>query len=249
MIEILLLSIVTLIGAFLQTVVGFGFVFFLAPVLLIYFPPSVSVTTSLIVASALNLLILYGEDRQREYSRSIIVSLTVSALPGLVIGALIVTVIHKELLQVILGILVIAGAMIQKYLAPNPVTPPKPSFTSVLAGFCAGILNTSTSLGGPPLVIWLRSHKINRNQIRDTLAMIFLTMNIAGIGIIYTLKHSSLTLRGVYVAALLIPLTVIGHQVGRRTVKRVSDRHYSQVIFWTVIAAGFISLVLGLSQF
>lgn len=243
---LLVLSIATALGVVVQTVAGFGFLFFLTPALLLYFTPPVAVTISLLAGNTLSLLVLFAERRRREVSTWLVVKLLIVAVPGLLLGAFLITVVPKHVLQLIVGVMIIAAALIQQFVFPKPTTGLRFSAAGALSGLTAGVLNSSTSMGGPPLALWLRSHRTTRNQVRDTLAAVFLGLNCGGIASILLFSRHALTSRGVVVSVLLIPVIIVAHVVGRRLAARINAEQYRHLVLGAVIAAGVFSIVAGL---
>lgn len=243
---ILLLIAVTLVGVIVQTIAGFGFVFFLTPALLLFFDPPVAITTTLIVASSISLMMLFRERRQREPAGLAALTLIASAIPGMLIGVWLLTTVEKHTLQVIVGLVIIAAALLQQFLSLNSTKPIAVRPSTLLSGFAAGVLNTSTSMGGPPLALWLRSRNISKHQLRDTLAVCFLGMNFAGVSVIWLSGLNNLNSKGLLIAALLIPLALVGHMAGVRLLRRIDARRYQAVVLLAIIASGLFSIAAGI---
>jgi uncharacterized membrane protein YfcA len=246
--QIIIIALFAFAGTLFQTVTGFGVSFFLPPILLLYFSPSTAITVGLLVADVICLLVLFAERRSREFSWPIVRMLIIAALPGLVIGALIVTQIHKEVLQIVIGLLIIIGVTIQEYVFPKPSRPPRLSGLSVATGFTAGLMNSSAALAAPPLVLWLRSCIVTPNQMRDTLSVTFLGMNTLSVLVIYFLKPMSLTSHGMLIFLFLLPVVLVAHRFGKRLVARIDPLHYRRLILIALSLAGVANILLGIAK-
>jgi uncharacterized protein len=247
MIEALVIAAFALIGVITQTVVGFGIAFFLPPVLLAYFSPPVTITIMLGVGTAASMLVLYRERRTNELVWPVILRLFAASVPGLLIGAYIITRIDKAWLQIIIGILIIIGVLIQEYAFPKPTKPLGVSRGMALSGFIGGVMNATAALAAPPLIVWMRTHVTTPNQIRHNLAALFILINGASIIAIHVIKPQSLDSKGLMIFALLLPVIVVGNQIGKVVASRVNLKYYHKIIFVAIVAAGIASIAFGIS--
>jgi hypothetical protein len=99
-------------------------------------------------------------------------------------------------------------------------------------GLIARALTTTVGVNGPPLVIWLRAQRATLIQLRDTLAIIFLTVNLAAIPSIATHGGTIPTALLPSVAADLI----IGH-VHQHLPTRTLDRTLITILTTTATAS------------
>lgn len=246
MLETIVIVFATLAGVVTQTVIGFGIAFFLVPALLVYFSPPVTVTVMLLVGSALCLMVLWNERRINELSWPIVRRLFIAAIPGILLGAYIVTHINKAWLQIIIGILIVASVIVQAYVFPKPTKPLKISRGITISGFAAGLLNASAAQAAPPMLLWLRSHITTPNQIRHNLAAAMLLMNILSIITIHFLKPASLGTEGLLIFVYLLPIILVGNILGKLLLRRINTKQFHQIIFIAIIVAGVFSVIVGL---
>lgn len=244
--HILILIVLAFFGAFVQTVAGFGISFFTLPALLVFFSPPTAITVSLLVADVICLLVLFGEHRKREFSWPLVLRVVIASFPGLIIGAFIITKIHKETLQIVVGILIVVAILLQEFAFPKPTKSPRLSTGSLISGFFAGFLNSSASLAAPPLVLWLRSCIVTTNQVRDTLAVSFLFMNNVSILVIYLFKPVSFSAQGLMIFAATAPAIIIAHQCGRKFLPNINPHRYRTLLLIMVVIAGVSTIILGI---
>ena len=102
-----LAAIAALVGAFIQSATGFGFALVLSPALFAVLEPEEAVGTLLVLGLALNLLVLVEGGWHADWRR--VAPMLVAALPGLVVGVVLLSALSKEALQVIVGLAVIAA--------------------------------------------------------------------------------------------------------------------------------------------
>lgn len=245
MTEAFVIAFFALSGIIFQTVVGFGVSSFITPALLVYFNPPIAVTVTLLMATVLCLVVLYSERNQSELSWPIVVRLFIAAVPGLLIGSYVVTRIDKSLLQIIVGLLIILGAVVQEHIFPRPTKQLAVSRGINVSGFVAGLLNASAAQAAPPLVLWMRTHKSRPNQLRHNLAAAFILMNLASIMTIHFLKHGSLSAKGFEIFLLLLPLVILGNVLGRFINTKIDMKHHRSIVLLSLIVIGLVTVGLG----
>jgi uncharacterized membrane protein YfcA len=243
--EVLLIATATFIGVLSQRLVGFGVPSFLVPVLLIYFSPPITILIFLLAATTSNFLTIFAHRDKREIVWSVVFRLFIAAVPGLLLGAFVVTHINKSLAQIAVGIFVIVGLSIQEFAFPKPTLPLQISRGINLSGFVAGFLNTSVGVSASALILWFRTHICTPNQVRHNLGVIFVLMNIVSFASIYVTKPQTITAKPFIVYAWLLPVILIGNFIGHLLAKRINPKQFQKTVFVAVVVAGSLSIILG----
>jgi uncharacterized membrane protein YfcA len=234
-------------GASVQSATGFGFALILGPALFAVLGPQQAVSALLVLGLALNVLVLADGRRARVRWRALLPAL-VAAVPGLVAGALILTALPKPALQAAVGATVIVAALVQLRARRAPAPPREPSLGGACAvGMASGALTTSTSVSGPPLVLWLEAQGLQPAEMRTSLAICFLALNLAG-GAALIAAGGTEALAGAELLLPLLGLVVAGHLIGARAFRRLDPSRFRLVVFGLVIAAGLASLAAGLAS-
>ena len=234
----------TLIGASVQSATGFGFALILSPAMLALLEPPEAVTALLVLGFALNLLLLFGEGGEPRAVRWRAVGpMLLAALPGLGAGLVLLAVMSKPALQLAVGAGVIAAAILQARGGPDLATAGEPTLGSACAvGLASGALTTSTTLSGPPSVLWLQSQGVTPAELRASLAASFLGLSVAGGAMLAA--GGVLALEPAVVLPLLA-ITAVGHLVGARAFRRLDPLRMRWAVLGLVVAAGLASLVAG----
>ena len=222
-------------GAAVQSASGLGFALVLSPALFAVMDPEEAVTAILLLGAALCLVILAESHRVGTYGLG---RLLLPAVPGLVVGVLLLAVLSKEALQVGVGVAVIAAAAWQLRHRAAVRIP------AVVAGFLSGALTTSISINGPPLALWLESERVSPREFRTTLAAAFVVLDVAGVLLI--LSREGLETAD---AGRLIPLlacVLAGYGVGAAAFRRLDAERFSRVVLMVVICTGVASVVAGI---
>ena len=81
----------------------------------------------------------------------------------------------------------------------------------------SGVLTTSISVSGPPIVLWLEALGLRPEELRASLAGSFLFMNVVG-GIVVVVAGGTGAVRLDVLAALLV-LVLVGHALGHARVQ------------------------------
>jgi uncharacterized protein len=238
----LLAAAAALVGAAVQSATGFGFALILSPALLAALDPYEAVTALLALGLALNLLVLFDGGRPGPVRWRELVPVLAAAVPGLALGAVALALLSKSVLQVVVGLVVIAAAAVQ--LRGRLTGSPPRRRSAAAAGLASGALTTSISVSGPPLVLWLESRGVAPAELRATLAASFLALNLAGFLVLVPLAGGDRVVSlGDFLP--LLGLVVAGHVAGARAFKRLDPRRFSLAVLGLVVLTGVASVVAG----
>jgi uncharacterized membrane protein YfcA len=232
----ILAALAALVGAAVQSASGFGFALVLSPALFAVMDPAEAVTVLLALGAALNVLVLL-ERHDARWSR--LPPLILPALPGLALGAVVLTALSREPLQIGVGLAVIAAGLWQ--LRDHEAVARVPA---AVAGFLSGLLTTSISISGPPLVLWLEAQALPPAEFRATLAAAFLALNIAGWAVLGIAGDATADLGELVV---LLGLVLAGYALGTFAFRRLHHERFYRVVLVLVLATGVASVVAGLA--
>jgi uncharacterized membrane protein YfcA len=228
-------------GAAVQSATGFGFALVLSPALFAVMDPVEAVSALLVLGLALNLLVLFEGGRPEHVDWRALVPMLVAAVPGLAVGVVALTALSKEVLQVAVGLAVIAAAGWQ--LQRRASRPHLPAAAAWGAGFVSGALTTSISVSGPPLVLWLEARGVRPEEFRASLAASFLALNLAG-GVVLLVAEGSGAF-DVGPVALLLALVVAGYALGAVAFRRLDRERFFVLVLLLVACTGAASVVAG----
>src|SRR5215208_3072240 len=240
-------------GAALQSSIGFGFALVSAPLLFAATSPPEAVGLMIVLALEVSLLTLLTERRRPEPVWRDVRAVVAWSLPGALAGVAVL----RSLDELALQLLVTAGVLVALVInlrAAHRVPPPPgsahdpPRWARPAAGLVSGALNTSTSTGGPPLVLLLMSRGLRPGAVRDTLTTCFLgfaPMSVAAL----VLTGTSEAVPDAVALAALMPLTALGQLAGRPLFARLAaGRSYERaltLVLLATVAAGLVSVLLS----
>ena len=238
-----LAAVAALVGAFVQSASGMGFALVLSPAVFAVMEPVEAVTTLLVLGLALNLLVLFEGGRGQHVDWRRAAPVLVAALPGLIAGAVLLTRLSKDVLQVAVGVAVIAAAGWQLERRRRRIHPRLAPGAGAAAGFVSGLLTTSISISGPPIALWLEARGARPEEFRATLAGSFLVLNLAGGAVVVAGEGSG----SVEVATVLplLGLVVAGYALGALAFRRIDGDRFFTLVLALVACTGLASVAAG----
>jgi uncharacterized membrane protein YfcA len=243
--DILLVAAV-LVGMSVQAAIGFGFAFFVAPAAFAAFSPEQAVTLVLLLAIAINCLVLFGERRRTEVAVRQTATVVCAAVPGMLAGAWIVTEVDHDALQALVGLIVLAGAVVQsigaRADAPAPGAGEDAPLTEIGGGLVAGVLTTSVSVNGPALVLIFSRLRLRGARLRDSLAGALLGLSLPATLIVVLVAGREGALPQGWVLLACVPAVLIGHRFGASVFRRLDDGSHHRVALGAAAIAGLLSI-------
>lgn len=247
-------------GAALQSAVGFGFALVAAPLLYAAAPsPEQAVGLMIVLGLEVNLLTLLAERRRPDPVWRDVVAVVAWSLPGALAGVAVLRALDALALQLLVtaGVLIALGVNLRAAhranVAGRSAEGPAPDRNAVAwwarpaAGVASGALNTSTSTGGPPVVLLLVGRGLAPRVVRDTLTTSFVGFAPVAIAAL-ALTGTSDAVPGAAWLAALVPLTAAGQLAGRPVFARIAAaRSYERVltaVLLVTVVAGLLGVAL-----
>ena len=246
--EVAVVAIATLAGATLQSATGFGFALLLGPAAFAVFEPGDAIFVLLTSGALLSFLVLFTERRPRETRPRDLRLVLAASVPGMVAGLFVLAALAKEPLQVLvgLGVLLAVALQIRGGPAQARVAASHSAGLRAATGLVAGLLTTTTSTNGPPLVLLFERLGYRPAEQRDSLAVAFLFLDLVG-GVFFAPFLISGDGLSAATYAVIAVATVAGQQLGRRIFVRLGPGTFRAAGTALVTLAGFASIVAGLA--
>jgi uncharacterized protein len=237
-------------GAALQSSIGFGFALVAAPMLFAATSPPEAVGLLTLLALEASLLTLLTERRRPQPAWSDVAPVVAWSLPGALAGVAVLRALDDLALQLLVtaGVLVALAVNLRAAHRPPPVAAHEPPrWARPAAGLTSGALSTSTSTGGPPVVLLLMSRGLSPGVVRDTLTATFLCFSLVSAAAL-AVTSTEEAVPDAAAVAVLVPLTAIGQLVGRRGFARLAgSRRYERVltvVLLVTVAVGLAGVLL-----
>ena len=240
---VLIAATAVFVGAALQSATGFGFALVAAPVLFAVVSPEEAVTTVIVLSTITGVMLLALDRNSSAVLRGPVARMLAGAVPGAIAGVFILEALRKDVLQVAVGIGVIGAALLQARARAEVRAQREPEGAPAF-GLLAGTLTTTTSLNGPPLVLWLQHAGVGRRELRATLAACFIGLNLLGAAAMLAL--GALEAPGNEARlAVLITATIAGQIAGREIFIRLDERRFRAVGIVLATVSGAVTLGIG----
>ncbi|MGZ6623653.1 MAG: sulfite exporter TauE/SafE family protein [Solirubrobacteraceae bacterium] len=236
--EVLALALATVVGSAAQSAAGFGLSLPLGPVAFALLSPPDAVLTVAVGSLMHNVLVLTTRHRRLAIRTGDAILLIAAGPPGLLVGALVVSRASRPLMQLAVGLAILAVILFRLH-EPGRVSTLASRKAGLPIGLLAGLLTTTLGINAPPLVTWLRAREATFRQLRDTLAIAFLSLNVAAIPSLAT--HGG-TIAGELVPALAAGL-IAGHAFGVQAHNRLSTRSLDRLLVAILAVAGGASVI------
>jgi uncharacterized membrane protein YfcA len=239
-----LVAAATLVAALVQATGGIGFALVLTPVLFAVLSAVGAIVVATGLGLVLNVLVLFAERRRPSVAWREVVPILVAAAPGAVVGLVVLRALPKPVLQIAVGVAVIATALLR--LRGRMRVSARSGWVRVPLGFTTGVMTTSTGISGPPVALWLSSRGLPAKGVRDSLSAMFLILGIIAALTLLPVVHEAHVGAATLIAAVVA--VVAGHAIGSRLFARLTPRHFEILLLVITLAAGGASLVLGLGS-
>ena len=239
-------------GAAVQSALGFGFALVAAPLLYAAAPsPEQAVGLMIVLGLEVNLLTLLAERRRPGPVWADVAAVVAWSLPGALAGVAVLRALDAVALQLLVTVGVLAALAVNlradRRAVPGRSPAPRSRWARPLAGVSSGALTTSTSTGGPPVVLLLMARGLDPRVVRDTLTVSFVGFAGVGTAALLLTGTSDAVPDAAWLAALL-PLTAAGQLAGRPLFARLAaTRSYERVltvVLLVTVAAGLIGVLL-----
>ena len=225
------------VSATLQGITGFGYMMLAVPALILVFPPQVVVPA--LILTWIPLGTVQTIQFRKHVDWRILTTLLASAAVALPLGAFILRDTDPVAMQRAIGVLLVALALVLQVKPGAPFRNERAA--RIGAGLVAGLLASSTSVSGPPLVLLGLKQRWEIEAFRATLPAFFLA-----IGLLCLPLHWQMDLlgdRSFDLALCGAPGLVLGYGTGIWLRGRVRGRAFRWAAIGLVMAGGLAAVV------
>ena len=230
---------IVLCASLVQGAAAFGSALVAMPFLAMIMPARDAVALSLMMGVILNLMTI-GDERRSIAWRQIAVLLPALAI-GIGAGTLILKSIDGPAFKMLLSLVFLT--MTLAMLASSSLKVKPGPVTAQAAGAISGLLTGSTSMGGPPLVLYLTGRGLAKSALKGTLAALFLLGNLFALA---SLLGAHVVAGGA--AAVTLPLGAVmvpGYLAGRRLTSRLDSEVFRHLVLLVLALAALLEIGLS----
>ncbi|GIJ44298.1 hypothetical protein Val02_11840 [Virgisporangium aliadipatigenens] len=242
--ELLVVAAALLLSASLHSSTGFGFAMLSAPVLAALIGPQAAVSTIVATGTVVDILVMVAERRRPQPVWRDVLVIGLWSLPGLVLGAVALKTLPATALQLLVAgaVLVAVAHRVWMSRRERPVHLPDRWWLPASAGLSSGALSTATTLGGPPVVLYLLGRGYPPRRTRDTLIALSLARTPPSVATLWAAG----TLRVPAHWPLLVGVVVAGYFAGRLVHDRLDVTRYERFALGVLVVACAVATVAAL---
>jgi len=231
---------VIFLGSMTQGLIGFGVILFSAPIMILLLPAKIVVPMIMIYSALINTTILFEARKWVDLKRIWI--LIIAGIIGVPIGTYLLIVLDDNILRMFIGSIIILFAVALLTGFRKKIKNEKLALAPI--GFVGGLLGGSTSMSGPPVIIFFTNQGLKKQVFRANLVAYFMAMSLVAISSFTA--GGLITTEVIRYTILFLPAMIFGVAIGIKLVHRVEEKLFQNIVLIVVIIAGVLSVISGL---
>lgn len=220
---------VAALASFAQGVTGFGFALIAVPFLVLV----VDVREAVVLATLLGLVnvALLAARVWRATPWGTVAWLLAGSLAGMPFGLAILIFTPEEGLRLTVSAVTVGMAIA---LASGLRIPFSGPLSELAVGVVSGVLRTSTSMSGPPVVIYLHGRHQPPDTFRAAMTMFFLVGGVVSVGAFASARV--ITWRALALAGAALPAVYLANMAGDRLARRFDAATFRRFVLALLVA-------------
>lgn len=230
------------VGVILQRASGMGVGLVVAPVLSLLMGPASGVLATNAATTCSAFMLTLSARRTVEWKHAAVI--VASALPGIVLGALVVTVVPGPWLQIGVGAVVLLALALTSL---SPGTPRASRRGAVIpAGVIGGFFNSTAGIAAPAMVIYSRITRWDQLRFAATMQPVFMSMGaLSALSKLVAGVPLNLPVPPLPATAALIGTIAVGIAAGTWLAHRMSKAAAQKLAMALAALGGVVVLVRG----
>lgn len=227
------------VAGFVARLSGFGFGLIVVPVMSLFIGPREAVIISTLVGLMSSMNQAWLERAHADMAT--VRRLFLSACAGMPFGLAVFVFVPEHALRAVLGVTVVAAAVV---LARGFTLGRASSRLDLGLGFVSGVLNTSVSTNGPPLVFLLQARRFEPPAFRGTIARVFFYSNT--VSVLLFAAAGKVTGQAAVMSALSMPVLLAMQWVGTRSSALVRGDRFRVLVLVLLFLSGLSAVASAL---
>lgn len=227
-----------LLASLIQGITGFGFAPIAVPLLSLFIPEIRDITPIIVIYSFLtNIIIVYKSRHYIDFKRIIpLITFGIIATP---IGTYILLYVKVNTLKIIIGsiIIITAFAMLKNF----KIKIKNKSISYGIVGLLSGLLNGSTGLSGPPVVLFLTNQDTDKEVFRANLTFYGIATNL--FAIIIFISEGIVNISVLNFTMLYLPALIIGVFFGIKISTKINEIIFKNLTIYLIAFLGLYTVV------
>ena len=226
---------IAFLAAGCQSLTGFGSALVAVPLLSLYLDAKLAVVISTFLSTIVSTPLIFEVRRQLHLLK--VMPLAIGGVIGVPVGLVILKVVDAGVLKILVAVVVILACALV-FLAPRLTFGGRNTLSGLITGALSGVLRASTSMAGPPVVLYTLSHEQEIEEFRSTVLGVFL---VTGVLTLPGFILADLVSRDAVIAtAVALPGIAVGLLVGATLRARVQPK-----LFRTLVLAVLVITSIG----
>jgi uncharacterized membrane protein YfcA len=234
--QIIAVVIAVFAASFVQALAGFGFGLLAMPLMTL----AVSPTSAVVVSTLVGVLVSTWQSwfLRADADRPVVKRMAIGAYIGMPLGLVVLNTVSDTALRFALGVAVLVAVV----LLALDVQIRASRTSDGVAGFASGVLNTSLSTNGPPLVFVLQARRLDAAAFRATIVAVFALSNVFAVTLFVV--TGKVNRDGVVAALLAVPALLAGQLIGFPLRRHLHGERFRTFVLVLLAAAG-VSAIVG----
>lgn len=228
------------LAAVVQSLSGFGFALLCVPLMTMAVDAKEAVVISTLMGAGVSSWQAWHGRAHTE--RAVARRMIIGAYAGMPLGLLVYLTVDDHVLRLLLGIAVLVAVVL---LAVRLDLRHAGDGLDLGAGFLSGVLNTSLSTNGPPLVFALQARHLAPDAFRATITTVFAFSNVLGVTLF--VSSGKVTRDGVFAAAIALPALLVGQLLGFPLRRHLHGERFRVLVLLLLAAAALSAIVSALA--
>jgi uncharacterized protein len=234
--QLIVVGMAVFVAAFMQIVAGFGFALLAVPLMTLAIEPKIAVVVSTLTGIFVTSWQAYKDRALAD--RVLVKRMTIGAYVGMPLGLLVFLSVDDNVMRFMLGLAVLVAVVMLALRVNLHHVGPHLDYGS---GFVSGVLATSLSTNGPPLVFALQARQLEAARFRATISTVFALSNVGGLALF--IASGKITRDGIVAAAVTIPAMFVGQLLGFPIRKHVHGERFRWLVLVLLVAAAISAIV------
>ena len=233
-------------SALLQRAVGFGFALIAVPLAAFVVPTKSAIVIVFMSGWVTSAWLAVRLRRSIEWPTA--QRLAIGCVCSAPVGVVILRLVPANALRFTLGVTTCLAAtwIIASSRIPRRTLAVVGDASTVSLGLFSGVLSTSLSTGGPPLVYALRQSGLRDDRFRATISVVFVVSNIIGLPLLLAARLVSVF--DVQVAASSLLPCIVGVAAGSLLSAVMRSAHFVWAVDLLLLATGVLTMAKALSS-
>lgn len=241
--EFLLASLAIFTGCFFATISGFGFALISTPTLTMVLSAREAIIIVPLMTIILRLITMYQVRKQ--FDPTTLLYITIGWCVGMLPGSYILKLLPLAYLQVFLGTVILVAATLMGKKIYFKITNWK--LARIVTGIAAGFFGTSTSVAGPPVVLYFLNAQASKEEMRGNMIWVFGFGNFITTAINIYMGNAK-AIADWSIIFYLTPAVILAAYLGNLAFQKLNQEIFRKMSLAIIYFGGIATLLTGLKN-